>query len=76
MKYIQTTFNYTWNILCRRSLKIYASPSYSCGIYGMAILFIGLMTGLIKLEAVRETGKFLIEIYAVNVHSGRSGINE
>lgn len=31
-------------------------------IYGMAILFTGLMTGLIKLDAVRETGKFLIEI--------------
>ncbi len=31
-------------------------------IYGMAILFAGLMTGLIKLDAVRETGKFLIEI--------------
>ena len=31
-------------------------------IYGMVILFAGLMTGIIKLEAVRETGKFLIEI--------------
>ena len=31
-------------------------------IYGMAILFAGLMTGLIKLDSVRETGKFLIEI--------------
>ena len=31
-------------------------------IYGMVILFAGLKTGIIKLEAVRETGKFLIEI--------------
>ena len=31
-------------------------------IYGMAILFAGLMSGLLKLDAVRETGKFLIEI--------------
>lgn len=31
-------------------------------IYGMAILFAGLMSGVIKLDAVRETGKFLIEI--------------
>ena len=31
-------------------------------IYGMAILFVCLMTGWIKLEAVKETGKFLIEI--------------
>lgn len=34
-------------------------------IYGMVLLFTGLMTGLIKLEAVRETGKFLIEIMPV-----------
>lgn len=29
-------------------------------IYGMVILFVGLMTGIIKLESVREAGKFLI----------------
>lgn len=34
-------------------------------IYGMAILFAGLVTGAIKLEAVKETGKFLIEIMPV-----------
>lgn len=31
-------------------------------IYGLVILFVALMTGIIKLEHVRETGKFLIEI--------------
>ena len=31
-------------------------------IYGMIILFLGLMTKVIKLESVKETGKFLIEI--------------
>lgn len=31
-------------------------------IYGMILLFIALCTGLIKLSAVRETGKFLIYI--------------
>ena len=34
-------------------------------IYGMVLLFIGLMTGLIKLEAVKESGIFLIEIMPV-----------
>lgn len=34
-------------------------------IYGMVILFFGLMTGLIKLESVKETGHFLIEIMPV-----------
>lgn len=31
-------------------------------IYGMAILFTALCTGVIKLQAVRETGKFLISL--------------
>ena len=31
-------------------------------IYGMVILFIALCTGIIKLSAVKETGKFLIYI--------------
>ena len=31
-------------------------------IYGMVLLFTGLMTGHIKLDAVKETGTFLIEI--------------
>lgn len=31
-------------------------------IYGLVILFATLMTGVIKLEQVKETGKFLIEI--------------
>ena len=34
-------------------------------IYGMIILFLGLVTGIIKLESVREAGKFLIEIMPV-----------
>ena len=34
-------------------------------IYGMALLFAGLMTGIIKLESVKETGRFLIEIMPV-----------
>lgn len=34
-------------------------------IYGMVILFICLMTGIIKLESVKETGSFLIEIMPV-----------
>lgn len=34
-------------------------------IYGMVIMFIGLMTGFIRLDAVKDTGKFLIEIMPV-----------
>ena len=31
-------------------------------IYGMVLMFLALLTGVIRLEHVRETGKFLIEI--------------
>lgn len=31
-------------------------------IYGLVILFVGLFFGWIKLDSVRETGKFLIEV--------------
>ena len=34
-------------------------------IYGMVILFIGLVTGLIRLEWVKETGLFLVEIMPI-----------
>ncbi len=34
-------------------------------IYGMVLLFIGLLSGIIKIEAVRDVGKFLIEIMPV-----------
>ena len=31
-------------------------------IYGLVILFVGLLTGVVKLSHVEETGRFLIEI--------------
>lgn len=34
-------------------------------IYGMAILFICLCTGIIKLDSVKETGNFLIEVMPI-----------
>ncbi len=34
-------------------------------IYGMVILFIGLVTGIIRLEWVKETGLFLVEIMPI-----------
>ncbi len=34
-------------------------------IYGMVILFVCLVTGVIRLDAVKETGRFLIEIMPV-----------
>ena len=45
-------------------------------IYGMAILFAGLMSGLIKLDAVRETGIFLIEIMPLMFITAAVGLIE
>lgn len=46
-------------------LKLLINLPIPAGIYGMVILFICLLTGIIKLESIRETGKFLIEIMPV-----------
>ena len=45
-------------------------------IYGMVLLFTGLMTGLIKLEEVKETGTFLIEIMPLMFIPAAVGIIE
>ena len=46
-------------------LKICIPLPIPASIYGMVLLFTGLMTGIIKPDAVRETGKFLIEIMPI-----------
>lgn len=46
-------------------LKLLLPLPVPASIYGMVILFTGLMTGLIPLHSVKETGKFLIEIMPV-----------
>ncbi len=46
-------------------LKFWLPFPIPASIYGMAILFTGLMTGIIGIDDVRETGKFLIEIMPV-----------
>ena len=46
-------------------LKYFLPFPIPASIYGMVILFIGLLTGRIRLDAVKETGKFLIEIMPV-----------
>ena len=46
-------------------LKYFLPLPIPASIYGMMILFIGLHTGIIPLEAVKDVGKFLIEIMPV-----------
>ena len=46
-------------------MKIVLPFPVPASIYGMVLLFIGLVTGLVKLDDVKETGLFLIEIMPV-----------
>ena len=55
MKYIRQLLIILGISFAGEVLKYILPLPIPAGIYGMAILFIGLMTGLIKLEAVRET---------------------
>ena len=43
-------------------LHHYLPLPITASIYGLVILFAGLMTGVVKLSHVEETGRFLIEI--------------
>ena len=45
--------------------KIILPLPIPASIYGMTFMFIFLLTGVIKLEQVKDTGKFLIEIMPV-----------
>ena len=62
MKYVKQFLIIIGISLAGEILKYILPLPIPASIYGMAIMFTGLMTGLVKLEHVRDTGKFLIEI--------------
>lgn len=62
MKYIRQCLIILVFSLIGEVLKYFLPLPIPASIYGIVLLFIGLMTGLIKLETVKETGTFLIEI--------------
>ena len=65
MKYIKQLVIIVGISLVGELLKHLLPLPIPASIYGMVLLFVGLMTGVIKLESVKETGKFLIEIMPV-----------
>ena len=65
MKYVKQFLIILAVSLAGEILKYVLPLPIPASIYGMAILFTALMTGLIKLDAVRDTGRFLIEIKPV-----------
>ena len=65
MKYIKQLVIIVGISLVGELLKFILPLPIPASIYGMVLLFVGLMTGVIKLESVKETGKFLIEIMPI-----------
>jgi holin-like protein len=62
MKYIRQFFLILIISLIGEVLNYLLPLPIPASIYGMVLLFAGLMTGIIKLESVKETGSFLIEV--------------
>lgn len=50
---------------CGEILRFLIPLPIPASIYGMVLLFTGLMTGIISIDAVKDTGKFLIEIMPI-----------
>lgn len=65
MKYLKQFLIILLISLMGEILKCVIPLPVPASIYGMVILFVCLLTGLIKLEHVKEVGKFLIEIMPV-----------
>lgn len=65
MKYLKQFILILLITLVGELLKYIIPLAIPASIYGMVILFVCLMTGVIRLEDVRETGKFMIEIMPV-----------
>ena len=62
MKYVKQFFIILLISFVGELVKYLIPLPIPASIYGMVILFLGLMSGLIRLDDVKDVGKFLIEI--------------
>ena len=65
MKYLRQFLIIITISLIGEILKELIPVSIPASIYGMLILFVCLMTGFVKIEHVKDVGKFLIEIMPI-----------
>lgn len=65
MKYLRQFLLILFISFLGELLKYFLPLPIPASIYGMVILFVGLLSGIIKLDAVKDVGKFLIEIMPV-----------
>ena len=76
MKYVKQFLIILAISLIGELLKYVLPLPIPASIYGMVILFICLKTGLVKLEDVKDAGKFLIEIMPVMFIPAGAGLVE
>ena len=62
MKYVRQFLLILMISFCGELLKYLLPLPIPASVYGFVLLFIALMTGVIKLEMVKDAAKFLIEI--------------
>lgn len=62
MKYVRQFMLILMISFCGELLKYVLPLPIPASVYGFILLFAGLMTGIIRLEMVKEAAKFLIEI--------------
>lgn len=55
-------------------LNEYVPLPVPASVYGFIILFVCLTTGIVKLDAVKETGKFLVEIMPIMFIPAAAGL--
>ena len=65
MKYLRQFLLILFISFLGELLKYFLPLPIPASIYGMVILFIGLLSGIIQLDAVKDVEKFLIEIMPV-----------
>lgn len=65
MKYLKQFLIILTISFCGELLNMFLPLPVPASIYGMVIMFVLLVTGLLKLEQVKEAAKFLIEIMPV-----------
>ena len=70
MKYLRQFLLILFISFLGELLKYFLPLPIPASIYGMVILFIGLLSGIIQLDAVKDVGKFLIEIMPVMLPAG------
>ena len=65
MKYVKQVFIILLVSFLGEVLRYYIPVPVPAGVYGLVILFALLMTGIVKLDSVKDTASFLVSVMSV-----------